>query len=276
MSKPPVLVALVLLGVSWLMASLDARQASNVFSSLVAYYALDEAGDADAIDAFDDHDMTESAGDTVASGAAVPTSSSASRDFELADTERLEVADHADFTHGDISLSVMCWINAESLGANAAVFAKGWQSDNNANQEWMLWQSTTTTTFNVASGVSPSSGATVASASTATNYMLVGGYDTVANQVFVARNAGTRGTASHSSTVNDGDRTLVLGARSDGGLPFDGLIDECGYWMGYALTEADEDWLYNSGAGRTYAEIAALGSAGATPKRLMLLGVGEW
>jgi hypothetical protein len=43
----------------------------------------------------------------------------------------------------------------------------------------------------------------------------------------------------------------------------DGLLDEWAIWKGYNLSAAERTWLYNAGAGRSYAELSEVASVGA-------------
>lgn len=73
--------------------------------------------------------------------------------------------------------------------------------------------------------------------------------------VFLRINNGVASTASLSTTLNTtGD--LTIGRNSPGStFFFDGKIDSLGFWKSYNLTDADADFLYNSGNGRSYTQI---------------------
>jgi hypothetical protein len=52
----------------------------------------------------------------------------------------------------------------------------------------------------------------------------------------------------------DSDAGFSFGAHADGQTPLDGLLDDIGVWK-RKLSDTEVTWLYNSGAGRSYAEI---------------------
>ncbi len=60
---------------------------------------------------------------------------------------------------------------------------------------------------------------------------------------------------------------FVLGAAGDTSQRMDGLIDEVGVWR-RILTSGERTWLYNSGAGRSYADIVA--EAGGAKRYLLV------
>lgn len=65
---------------------------------------------------------------------------------------------------------------------------------------------------------------------------------------------------------------VLFSGSKDTGSPF---ADESCIWIGNAISISDITWLYNGGAGRTYAEIAATGAGGSapTPYKSFRLGI---
>ena len=74
-----------------------------------------------------------------------------------------------------------------------------------------------------------------------------------ANQIGVAVNR-TENTAAWSNGVNPDVERVHFGA-SAGSNYFTGQIDEFGFWKGYLPTSTERNYLYNSGAGRSYYDI---------------------
>jgi hypothetical protein len=56
---------------------------------------------------------------------------------------------------------------------------------------------------------------------------------------------------SHAGHVFDSTTAFQIGARGNGGLPFDGLIDEMGFWK-RVLNSDEHAALYNNGSGFAY------------------------
>lgn len=93
---------------------------------------------------------------------------------------------------------------------------------------------------------------------------------TLANSTWyfaVVKRSGTTITASINARAHTASTTGGLQATTDGtfalgrgnftaGSYFDGDLDSVGFWKGYAITNAEEDELYNSGNGVSYADIA--------------------
>ena len=76
--------------------------------------------------------------------------------------------------------------------------------------------------------------------------------------------SGTKYTQAYSNGCRDGASDLIIGANNNGAnYRLDGIVDE-GFFYTEALTDSQAEWLYNSGNGRTYAELA-----GFTPKIIM-------
>jgi hypothetical protein len=233
-----------------------------VIDNLVAYWPLDEAS-GNAIDAHTNSiDLTETGG-TIAQGTG-PGGVGNSRDFEAADTEYFNIADHTDLSMGDIDFEIAGWFNFETNGSfvglvgkitgdseyglqyqNGGAFLK-WNIRNAANDGWGALDMTTQGAL-----------------STGTWYFITVGHDSVNNLLFGTVNAGTPETGAWSQGARDGTAAFRIGDQSDSG-PFDGLIAKVGVWK-KVLTTGERTWLYNSGNGRSYAEIVAEAGGGGTP-----------
>lgn len=227
---------------------------SPLLTNLIAYYALDEAS-GNAVDSFGSNTLTETSG-TIASAAGKVN---LARDFEAGDTEYFEIADNAALSTGDIDWTWAGWVNAETLASNPVIANKGWQNTPDANSEWILFYNTSTSRFNFTKMVAAQvtvAATTFGAASTATWYFVVIAHDAVNNLMRISVNDGTVDTTSSSTGMNDGNRAFQIGASSANGLWWDGLLDESGFWK-RVLTSAEITWLYNSGAGRSYADILA-------------------
>ena len=118
----------------------------------------------------------------------------------------------------------------------------------------------------------------------ATRYFIAAWYDPTAKIIYGSLNNGTALTASvfgSNPSTTDGFHIGGAPAFSPANL-FNGKVGLVGYWIGAnALTIANDaafmTWLYNSGAGRTYAELAAYGqsSGGSTPPPAPGVGSGS-
>jgi hypothetical protein len=245
--------------------------------NLIAYWPLDEAS-GDALDAHGSLDLTETGG-TI--GTATGKVGDA-RDFEADDTEFFARADGTDLSTGDIDFTFAAWVQLESKPSSATLISKGTVSD---GEYYLMYRGGGTDRFEFSAygGAGFASGSTaradnLGSPSSATWYFVVAWHDSVNNQIGIAVNAGTADTASHSAGVLDGSGAFFLGAGyphhpATGGEPWDGLIDEVGFWK-RVLTGSERTELYNAGAGRDYAYIAGGGGGGGNRRRRLLLAAG--
>jgi len=92
---------------------------------------------------------------------------------------------------------------------------------------------------------------------------IVGQHNAAAATISISVNAGTPVTAAHAGGIYNGAADLCLGRASGStGNDWDGLIDQLCIWKsapggGGVKTAAEITWLFNAGAGRTYAEMVA-------------------
>jgi len=225
-----------------------------IIDNLVAYYSLDEAS-GNAIDAHGALDLTETSGTIDAASGKV----GGARDIEAGDTERFVHADHADLSVGDIDFTFIGWVLFESLGGSRAVIAK--QIAGAGTREYEIGYDSGANRLRFS--VSPDGTAqtdvdagNLGAPATATWYFIVAWHDAVNDQIAIQVNNGTPDTAAHSTGVINGTNSFFLGARSNNANPHDGLLDEIGLWK-RVLTSDERTWLYNAGAGRSYADIVA-------------------
>ncbi len=234
-----------------------------VITNLLNYWSLDEAS-GDALPAHGSMTLT----DTNTVGAASGKVSGA-RDFEADNVEYFSHTDHADLSAGDTDFTFQAWVNLESksLGSNTRVIFRKWDG---AGTEYILWYDAGTLATDRFSWVVRGSGTlshveanVLGSPSIATWYLIHAWHDSVNNEIGIAVNAGTADTTAHSAGVDDTAAVFYIGHEDGASDEWDGLLDECAMWR-KVLTSAERTWLYNSGAGRSYADIVAE-SSGYTP-----------
>lgn len=237
-----------------------------VIDNLVAYWSLEEAS-GNAIDAHGNNDLTDSATVGTATGKV-----GNARDFELGDTDYLSIADNADLSMGDIDFTIQVWVNLESKTDFQRLMGKV----QTTVEYYLLYDPTPDRfRFHVNDGTNDTivNADQLGSPSIATWYHIVAWHDASGNQIGIAINAGTADTAAHTTGVQDGTNNFYL-SQQDAAM--DGLLDEAGVWK-RVLSAADRTWLYNSGNGRSYADIVAEAGAAGSKRhhaRRMLLGVG--
>jgi hypothetical protein len=223
-------------------------------SGLLAYWKLDEAS-GNAIDDAGANDLTETSGTIASSATAIKGTS---RDFEFLDSELFLIDDNADLSGGDTDFIMMAHVYMETVTSTPVIISKGVGEANDGGREYELFYHGTNNRFEFhkyASTTPVTLGATTfGAASPSTWYTLFAWHSATDNQIGIWVND-TSNTTATSTGVNDSTRRFRLGATTDvGGSGFDGLIDEVAFWR-KNMTEAERDWLYNGGTGRTLAEI---------------------
>jgi hypothetical protein len=227
-------------------------------TGLVSYWPLDEAS-GDALDAHGGMDLTET-GAGVAIGSIAGKVGTA-RDFEtVGGAKYFQHADHADLSTGDIDFEFCGWAQFESrVGVRTLV--SQWA---NATRGYILYYNSTSARFEwaVGNGTTTTRGTAVANnfgaASDGVWYFVDAWHDSVNNLVGIAINNGTPNTVATSGAAGDAAQVFRMGESATGGQLMDGPLDEWGFWK-RLLTAAERTWLYNSGNGRSYAEVLAAG-----------------
>ena len=226
-----------------------------IIDNLVAYYSLDEAS-GNAIDAHGSNDLTDT--NTVGAGTGVV---SGARLFSAAASERFQRADNTAWSMGDIDFTLTAWVNVADLDPELLVrsFVIK-ESPIDGEYELKYHSGSDRFVFQVYGGASfGSPGAVLAdnlgAPSINTWYFLVAWHDAANNTLNIQVNNGTPNSAAHSAGVIDSAGTCYIGGDPFSGWT-DGLIDEVGIWKRILTTE-ERTWLYNAGAGRSYANIVA-------------------
>lgn len=176
--------------------------------------------------------------------------------FLRAASQFLNKASNASLVTGDIDFSFVIWVNQDSLSGSMALLTKG----NGTVYEYQLYMSSSIgkyrwyvegpTTFIDLIGDTITSGW----------QMIVVWHDSVNNIVGISLNNGTPLTSSYSDGARSTAHNFVMGADNAGVIPFDGGIDQVGFWK-KVLDAGEITQLYNAGAGMTYAAIAATGGS---------------
>lgn len=179
--------------------------------------------------------------------------------FTLANSEYLSRASNSSLQTGDIDQTFCAWVYMDSTaaGMNMIILAK---NDNAVfvDYSWFWRQSTNRFQFNIyGTGIALAASAsadTFGAPSTATWYFVVAGFDSVNNQAFISVNNGAENTGAQAVAPITTSAAFTIGANAEPSAFWDGRIDQVG--LAKALLTADEKtFLYNGGAGRSWAEI---------------------
>jgi hypothetical protein len=242
-----------------------------VIDNLVAYYSLGEAS-GDALDAHASKTATENNGAIASTTGKVGNA----RDFEQGSTQFFQRTDSDFLQTGDFT--IQAWVKPEALAGNTGGYGAGilsHMSSETAGDWWLAVDSTGAVAFaHFATGGANAAGLHFTDASS----LLA---DATWAHIVARRSSGTytiwvdgvsRAFSNISTASGWGTLGFSIGRQyTSGGYLWDGLIDEAAVWSA-AKSDADIAWLYNSGAGRSYADIVAEGSSGNRRRRLLLCG----
>lgn len=228
-----------------------------VIDNLVAYWELNEASGA-AIDAHNDNDLTQNG--TIGSSAGVVGNA---RDFESANAEFFNIVDNADLSMGNIAFSLAGWAKLTDKSSARVFISK----TNGTNLEYEIRYNDgldrlrfTVSSASNFTNVTSISADTLGSPATGTWYFIVARHDPVANTIDISVNGGAIDSGAYTFGTYDSSADLFLGRENTGSnLYLNGSLDEWGIWK-RKLSASDISFLYNSGNGRSYADIVAEGS----------------
>lgn len=176
----------------------------------------------------------------------------------------LYASDSATLSVGDIDFYISGWVYiGNDTGSNRYIAFKG--IDGSSSRAWALYlngavgaQRARFQVWNTGMGSNATvTASTFGNLSINTWYFVEAWHDATANQIGVAVNR-TENTTAWSNGVNDDTGDFKLGALGFSNY-FTGAIDEFGFWKNYIPSSTDRNWLYNSGAGRTFSNIYLYG-----------------
>lgn len=216
--------------------------------SLIAYWKLDEAS-GDASDSVGSNTLTDHSSVGTGTGKI-----NGARHFTKASGQFLTIADNTALSTGDIDFTIAGWVNADSLSSTMGIICKWLQASSqreyrldyaSSRFRWLLSSAGTSADLVLSAD-------NLGAPSTGTWYFIVAWHDSVNNVAGIQVNDGTANTSSYSSGVFNGTAGFDIGtSESAAGIPFDGLVDEVGFWK-RILTSGEKTQLYNGGNGLAY------------------------
>lgn len=217
-------------------------------NSLVGYWKLDEAS-GNAIDYVGSSTLTDN--NTVTSNTGIIYA--LAREFVIANSESLSVADNATLSTGDIDFWAGVWARPASVTAVTSTIIGKWTTGGN-QREWHVNQQNAGVNFQV-SPDGTSTGVTTVSAAGVlavdTWVFLMAYHDSTNNLLGLSVNGAAFSTAAHTTGAIDGTSTFRIGAHSAGTSFFGGRIQAAYFGKSYIPSDSDASYLYNGGAGRT-------------------------
>lgn len=223
-----------------------------LYTSLVAYWKMDEAS-GDRADSVGASTLVDNSG--VGSATGLVYSNAAS--FVSAESDNLTVANNAAISAGDIDFWVATWVYMTALVAWSVIVHKGNVNSVLSEYEWGLLRSSTTTQY--AFWLSNGSSGKQLSFPTGTvaldSWVLLVAYHDAANDLV---GVSANGAAPTTSAWSGGCWDSALALKVGGHAYITGRVGPMMIGKGYVPDADDLTWLYNSGSGRTLAEMAAL------------------
>lgn len=230
----------------------------SILDGLVEYWRLDE-GSGSAIGALNGYNLIETSGTIAAAAGKVL----GARNIAAVDSEAFVAADAPwNSITGDMTLC--CWVKLTSLpsGVGRVIIAKFAAV---GEQRSFFLQCQVTSNRFVFSGYADGTVASIHSA-TASNFgaavvdtwYFISARHINGSRLEISVNGGPFNVSpTHTGGIFDSTAELAIGAFPNLAQPWDGLIDEVGLWN-RVLTNAEIEWLYNSGVGRSFEEIAGI------------------
>lgn len=227
------------------------RENRPMLYRLEAYWRLEEAS-GNRADAFGANTLTDN--NTVTQDASGKQGSCAL--FTAANSEYLSIADNAALSTGDIDFTAWAWVKFTTAPAsNMGILSKYGGA---GNREWSMQKtSANRLAFQVSNDGTAQVSATDSSVTVTAGvwYLIIGWHNSVANTISIQYNNNTPVSTAHTTGVFDSANAFNIG-RFGGSFYLDGVVDEVGF-IKRLLSAAERTWLYNSGNGRSYAELVA-------------------
>jgi Concanavalin A-like lectin/glucanases superfamily len=172
--------------------------------------------------------------------------------FTRTSSMSLSIADNASLSTEDIDFTYCAWVYLLSKPGLMSILSK-----DGATRGTVLSFVTSSDRFVYATpGIHADLRAdSFGSPSLSTWYFVVIWHDATANTFNIQINNGAVDSVSDPDAAADNTNAFAIGAQA-GTNYWNGRIDQVGFWK-RTLTSGERTWLYNSGGGRSYAEIAS-------------------
>ncbi len=167
--------------------------------------------------------------------------------------ERLRVADNPSLSFADEGFTLGTWVKLESKTAAMRIMDK-WED---GKKEYILRWNPNRFGFIISSnGVAAQEiiALSAGTPDTGTWYFLMCWHDPVANRIYIQVDNGVIDSVGYSDGCNDNTSGFTLGGAWNAGQ-LNGMLDESFIYR-RVLDADNREFLYNSGAGRTYSNIA--------------------
>ena len=227
---------------------------SDLYNSLVAFWTMNETS-GNRADSIGSNTLTDN--NTVTNNTGLVYSNAAQ--FTKANNEYLNSSDNADLSTGDIDYWILAWVYGDTVANLSSIVTK--EGTGSSNTEFILRLDASSQPEYYIGGSSYKGVNSSVALSTSTWYMVAVWHDSSGNTVNIKVDNNTSQSVSTAAvTPPDLSINFDIGVSNSSGSPqryWDGRIGPVMLGKGYVPTEADLSWLYNSGSGRTLAEMAS-------------------
>ncbi len=242
---------LVIPGAQVLQPRATSAAASALYSNLTAFWKMDEASGSRA-DSIGTSTLTDN--NTVASGAGLVYSNAAF--LVRANSEYLNCASNSALQSGGgaVDFAIGLWIKLAAVNSRDIILSKGWDGTSTGVEylldiisgapRFLVNGSTTATSVQWGSSIGSSSFAFVLIRFVASE-----------NKIYMQVNDGSAVSATHTGNIRSSTTGFRIGTTEAAVQWLDAYVGPVMIWKNYVPTATERTWLYNSGAGRTLAEI---------------------
>jgi len=213
-------------------------------TNLISWWSMDETSGT-RNDSHGSHDLTDN------NSVGYSSSGKVSNAADFTPSDYLSIGtDESDFDFGSGNWTIGCWVKLDT-DASRTIIAK-----TDSGYEFIIYfigaPQSKFSLYLVGSGETSEilPGTTW---STGTWYFLTVWYD--GSKAYLQVNNGTIYDTVHTNGVKEDGSKLWVGRWSS--YYWDGLIDEMFVYKGKALSADEREWLYNSGDGKSYADLTA-------------------
>jgi hypothetical protein len=219
-------------------------------ANMVAWWSMN---DTDYTDAHGSNDLTESGAVANVSGLVGNAAS-----FASVTSDALYILDNADISVEDIDFWVGGWFYPTELQSAALIFkADSNEVGSSTNIEYAItMNSDAEVGFTVADGTANTGNVNCTdTVTTDAWYLVIAYHSATSDEIGISVNNGAFTTAAYSAGGFNGTGQLEFG-RKIGTEHYDGDLDQWFLYKNNVPTSDNRAWLYNSGAGRRYAEMS--------------------
>jgi hypothetical protein len=225
--------------------------------NLIAFWEFEEASNATRNDSHGTNHLTNNNSVAATSGRV-----GLCAEFYNADADFLNRASNATLQAGDIDFTFAQWVvlrskantysivGKDDAGAGQREYGIGYNLGIDRYQFYAAKPTDDTVTVEANNYGAPA---------VETWHFVVCWHDATANTLNIQVNNGTANSSATGGSLQAASNAAFhIGSRATPGgqAYFDGFIDQVGYWK-RTLTSDERTWLYNSGSGRSYAEVLA-------------------